>query len=58
MRKRISEISLLFCGVMFLFFGVIFNLIPEIIKKTDVMTPLFIGIGLIILTGLAKKRAI
>jgi len=56
MRKRISQISLLFCGVIFIFFGVIFNLLPEIVKKTDVMTPLFVGIGLIILTGLAKKR--
>ena len=58
MRKRLSHISLLFCGVIFLFFGVIFNLLPEIVKKTDVMTPLFVGIGLIILTSLAKKRAI
>lgn len=57
MRKRYGQICLLFCGVIFLFFGVIFSLLPEIIKKTDVMTPLFVGIGLIILTGLAKKRA-
>ena len=57
MRKRLSQILLLFCGVIFLFLAVIFNLLPEIVKKTDVMTPLFVGIGLIILTGLAKKRA-
>jgi hypothetical protein len=37
-------------------FGVVFNLLPGIIKKSDVMTPLLIGIGLIILTGLAKKK--
>jgi len=40
-----------------MFCGVVFNLLPEIVKKSDVMTPLFIGIGLIILTGLAKKKA-
>ena len=56
-RKRFRQICLLFCGVIFLFFGVVFNLLPEIVKKTDAMTPLFIGIGLIILTGLVKKGA-
>jgi len=57
MWKRFNQRILLFCGVIFLFFGVVFNLLPEIINKTDAMTPLFIGIGLIILTGLVKKRA-
>jgi hypothetical protein len=40
-----------------MFIGIIFNLLPQIIRKSEVMTPLFIGIGLIILTGLAKKNA-
>ena len=57
MRKRFSHICLLFCGVFFFSFGIIFNLLPGIVRKGEVMTPLFIGIGLIILTSLVKKRA-
>jgi hypothetical protein len=57
MGKRIGEICLLFCGFTFFFVGVISNFLPEIIKQTDVMTPLFVGIGLIILTGFVKNKA-
>jgi len=56
MRRRTGQIFLLSCGVICMLFGVVFNLLPGIIKKSDVMTPLLIGIGLIILTGLAKKK--
>jgi hypothetical protein len=57
MWKRCSHICLLLSGFTFLFLGIIFDFLPEIIKKSEVMTSLFIGIGLIILADLAKKRA-
>jgi hypothetical protein len=56
MWKQYSHIFILVSGSTFLFLGVIFNFLPEIIKRSEALTSLFIGIGLIILTGLAKKR--
>ncbi|HUK56123.1 MAG TPA: hypothetical protein VLY20_05650 [Nitrospiria bacterium] len=57
MWRRYNQIFIVLSGSAFLIIGVIFSFSPELLKRSEVMTTLFIGIGLIILTGLAKKKS-
>jgi hypothetical protein len=58
MWKRYSNICLFISGLALLSFGVIFNLLTEIIKTNEVVALFFIGSGLALLTNLARKKAI
>ncbi len=58
MWKRCGHVCLFVFGFTLMAFGVIVNLSTEIIKASEVVSLFFVGIGLIFLTGLVRKKAI
>ena len=57
MWKRCGQIFLFISGFTLLSFGVLFNLSTEIIRTNEVVALFFVGAGLILLTGLVRKKA-
>lgn len=58
MWKRCGHVCLFVFGFTLMSLGVIVNLSTEIINTSEVVALFFVGIGLIFLTGSARKKAI